>query len=209
MPTTARSRPAWQIQLSFAARILLGAVMVWAGLSKIGNLEQSVQSVAAYQLIPSYPLVQMIGYGLPIVEVAIGLALLVGLFTRWAATVAGLLMTVFIIGISSAWARGLSIDCGCFGNGGPLDPKTFNPLIYFAEILRDALLLAMAVWLILRPSTPWSVDKWLVYRPVSESKVTLDDDDLDDEVADDEPVCPAPPTRILASRTATTCKDNR
>ena len=29
-----------------------------------------------------------------------------------------LLMVAFIIGISQAWARGLTIDCGCFGGGG-------------------------------------------------------------------------------------------
>ena len=29
-------------------------------------------------------------------------------------------MVAFIIGISQAWARGLTIDCGCFGGGGQI-----------------------------------------------------------------------------------------
>ena len=29
-------------------------------------------------------------------------------------------MVAFIIGISQAWARGLTIDCGCFGGGGAI-----------------------------------------------------------------------------------------
>ena len=30
--------------------------------------------------------------------------------------VSSLFFIAFIIGISSAWARGLEINCGCFGN---------------------------------------------------------------------------------------------
>ena len=48
----------------------------------------------------------------------VGLCLLCGLVTRVAAVVSAVLQLAFIIGISSAWARGLQIDCGCFGGGG-------------------------------------------------------------------------------------------
>ena len=56
-----------------------------------------------------------------------GALLLAGLLTRGAAAVAGLLMLVFVAGIASAWARGLSIDCGCFGTGGPVAPGDTRP----------------------------------------------------------------------------------
>ena len=48
------------------------------------------------------------------------LLLVLGLLTRPAAVVGGLLMLAFLVGIISAWARGLTIDCGCFGGGGTI-----------------------------------------------------------------------------------------
>jgi hypothetical protein len=65
-------------------------------------------------------------------------------------------MFIFIIAIAQAWARGLNIDCGCFGGGGAIDPSQTR---YLQEILRDAGLLAMALFLIRYPATKFSVDK--------------------------------------------------
>ena len=45
----------------------------------------------------------------------VGLYLLAGLLTRIAAIVACALMVLFLIAQAQAWARGLSLDCGCFG----------------------------------------------------------------------------------------------
>ncbi len=44
-------------------------------------------------------------------------------------------MVAFIIGISQAWARGLTIDCGCFGGGGQIGAAETR---YPQEIARDA-----------------------------------------------------------------------
>ena len=68
------------------------------------------------------------------VEIAVGLLLVLGLFTRPAAVVGGLLMVAFLIGIISAWARGLTIDCGCFGGGGTIAAAQTH---YLSETLRD------------------------------------------------------------------------
>ena len=68
---------------------------------------------------------------------------MLGLLTRAMAAVSALLFVAFIIGIASAWARGLEIDCGCFGGGGQLDGASAK---YPGEIARDVgLLLAVAV----------------------------------------------------------------
>jgi hypothetical protein len=64
-------------------------------------------------------------------------------------------MAVFIGGIASAWARGLSIDCGCFGHGGAIEPSQTR---YPQEIARDLGLLACAMWLIIRPRTAYGLD---------------------------------------------------
>jgi hypothetical protein len=55
-------------------------------------------------------------------------------------------MLAFVVGIASAWARGLRIDCGCFGGGGKLaDGKSPS---YFWEILRDGGLLLLGAWIV-------------------------------------------------------------
>ena len=59
-------------------------------------------------------------------------------------------MLVFIAGVTQAWARGLSIDCGCFGGGGAVAP---DQTAYGRELLRDAGFLLMAAWLVVRPRT--------------------------------------------------------
>ena len=112
-------------------------VLIVAGALKIGAPALSVQAVRAYQLLPE-PVVTVVGYGLPVAEIIIGLLLVIGFFTRIAAVAAGLLMLAFVIGIASAWARGLRIDCGCFGGGGELAAGT-DPG-YGLEIARDAAL---------------------------------------------------------------------
>jgi uncharacterized membrane protein YphA (DoxX/SURF4 family) len=140
--------------VGLVARLALGGVLLAAGLLKVGDLTGSVQSVLAYELF-SYPVARFLGTVLPVVEIAVGLLLVVGLLTRASAVVGGVLMLAFIAGIASAWSRGLTIDCGCFGTGGPVDPDDTR---YLTEIARDLGLLALAAWLVARPHTPWSVD---------------------------------------------------
>jgi uncharacterized membrane protein YphA (DoxX/SURF4 family) len=139
------------------ARLVLGAVMLLAGVLKVAQPEVSARAVRAYQLLP-YDVAGAVGYALPIVEFAIGLLLVLGLFTRVAALVSGLLLVAFIMGIASAWARGLSIDCGCFGEGGTVDP---SETAYLPEILRDVGLLLCAAWLVLRDHTAYSLERIL------------------------------------------------
>ena len=143
--------------VGLVARLLLGGVVLVAGLLKVGHLETSARAVRAYQLLP-YDVAGVIGYGLPILEVALGVLLVLGLFTRVSAFVSGVLMVVFIAGIASAWARGLSIDCGCFGKGGTIAAAQTQ---YPQEIARDIGLLICAAWLVRRPGTALALERLL------------------------------------------------
>lgn len=149
--------PRWHGVVGLLARLVLGVVLLVAGWVKVTDLTGSVQSVLAYELV-GYDLARFVGTMLPVVEIAVGLLLVAGLLTRGAAVAGGVLMLVFIAGVASAWARGLAIDCGCFGTGGPVDPEDTR---YLSEILRDVGLLALAAWLVVRPRTPLSVDSLL------------------------------------------------
>ena len=136
------------------ARLILGIVLIWAGVAKVTKPALSARAVRAYQILP-YDFAGYVGYALPVLEILVGLLLVAGLFTRASAVVGGLLMLAFIIGISWAWAHGLALDCGCFGGGGTIAAsQTQYPL----EILRDVGLLACAAWLIVRPRTAYSLD---------------------------------------------------
>ena len=111
---------------STVLRVVLAAVWVWAAVAKIGDPAAAVRAVRAYDLLPEW-LAQGVGYGLPFLELALALLLLLGLATRLAAVVSAVLFAVFLAGIVSAAARGLQIECGCFGGGGETD-RTARPL---------------------------------------------------------------------------------
>ena len=140
-----------------AARLGLAVVWAWAGLAKIDDPEAAAQAVRAYRILPE-ALVKPFGYGLPFLEVALALLLLVGLGTRIAALVSGVLLLVYIGSIASVWARGISIDCGCFGGGGAVSA---SHTAYLQEILRDLGFLLVVGWLVRRPRSRCSLDGWL------------------------------------------------
>ncbi|QNE22286.1 DoxX family membrane protein [Kribbella qitaiheensis] len=140
--------------MSLVARLVLGGVMVVAGALKVTDPETATQAVRAYDLLPT-ALDAPVGLILPFLEIAIGLLLIVGFGVRWAAFAAGVFMVVFIAAVSSAWARGLAIDCGCFGGGGQVAPGQTK---YLQEILRDVGLLVLAGWLWLTPLSKFALE---------------------------------------------------
>ncbi len=56
-----------------------------------------------------------------------------------------MLLVAFVIGIASVWARGIEIDCGCFGGGGA-DPGASSS--YPLEIARDVALFAASAFVV-------------------------------------------------------------
>jgi uncharacterized membrane protein YphA (DoxX/SURF4 family) len=132
-----------------AARLLLGAVLVVAGLLKLPDPAAAVRAVRAYRLLPE-GLVGPVAFGLPVVEVAVGLALLAGVFVRTAAIASAVLMAGYLAAVGSAWARGLQIDCGCFGGGGQV---AAGRTAYPGEVARDVGLLLVALALARRPAS--------------------------------------------------------
>ena len=143
----------------FALRLLVGGVWIVAGLLKLPDPAGSVRAVRAYQLLPEI-LVPAVGYALPIVELLIGLTLVVGLLVRIGAVLSCILFVAFIVGISAAWARGLQIDCGCFGGGG-FDARATEK--YPWELARDFGLLFASAWLVWRPRSAWALDNRLLH----------------------------------------------
>jgi uncharacterized membrane protein YphA (DoxX/SURF4 family) len=144
-----------QLWISTVVRLGLAGVLLWSGGAKVSEPQQAVMAVQAYEILP-VSMGEFVGYALPLIELALGVALLVGVATRITAVASGALMTAFVIGVASAWARGLSIDCGCFGGGGVVPEGEAN---YLPVLLRDLGFTAMAAWLVVYPASRWSLDR--------------------------------------------------
>jgi uncharacterized membrane protein YphA (DoxX/SURF4 family) len=150
----------FQPVVTLLVRLILGGVLLAAGGLKVFKPTDSANAVAAYKLMPT-ELAHLIGYALPWLEVAIGLLLIVGFMVRPAAVLSGLIMIVFIGAIASVWARGMLIDCGCFGGGGEIDPSLASEvrMNYFIEIMRDLGLALAALYLYFFPYGKLSIEK--------------------------------------------------
>jgi uncharacterized membrane protein YphA (DoxX/SURF4 family) len=154
--------------VGLVCRLVLAGVLGYAGLVKMFEADGAKTAVMAYRIFP-VGWTGLLGWALPALEILLAILLLLGLFTRWAALVSGLLMAAFIAGIASVWMRGYSIDCGCFGGGGDITAEG-RDLKYASDILRDFLFVGMSAWLVVRPRTLWSLDR--------ESVNHWDDDDV-------------------------------
>jgi len=141
--------------LTLLFRLALGAVLLVAGALKVGNPQKSAMAVRAYELLP-IDIANFFGYVLPWFEIGVGALLILGVAVKISAFLGGATMLIFILAISQAWARGLSIDYGCFGGGGAIDPSQTK---YLEEILRDIALMLMAIYLYRFPSGRFALDK--------------------------------------------------
>lgn len=139
--------------IGLLARLATGGVWIAAGAVKLPDPGASVAAVRAYDLLPE-AVVPTVGQLLPVLEVVIGLMLVLGLLTRGASVVSAVLFVAFIVAIASVWARGMTIDCGCFGGGTDPDAASKYPW----EIARDTALLAASVYLVALPRTRWALD---------------------------------------------------
>jgi uncharacterized membrane protein YphA (DoxX/SURF4 family) len=140
--------------VSLVARALPAALLLWAGLAKAFDRQGSILAVDAYAVLPD-GLVRLVAAVLPWVEIGVALLLILGLFVRFAGIATAVLAAMFIAALAQAKARGLAIDCGCFGGGGAGDG------VSWWDIARDVPVLLCGVYLALRPNGPFQLDNRL------------------------------------------------
>ena len=137
-----------------ALRWLLGALMLWAAVSKLANPTDFLSSIYAYKTPLPRPLMQIAAVVLPWLELLSGLLLIANVWSETAlATVIGLLV-IFVLATGQAWARGLDISCGCF-NLEVFGADRSSKLLKFIEsasfaFLRNLVLVSLAGMLLRR-----------------------------------------------------------
>jgi uncharacterized membrane protein YphA (DoxX/SURF4 family) len=129
-------------------RLLIGGIFLWAGAEKILTPFDFSVAIYNYRLFPG-PLIGLAAAILPWVEAIAGLCLLTGLNTKGAAAITSLLLLVFVGLIVISAARGLDIDCGCFGG--------VERRVGLQAILEDAALLIVSTAVLLFERNPLNV----------------------------------------------------
>jgi uncharacterized membrane protein YphA (DoxX/SURF4 family) len=142
--------------VQWALGALLGAVFIYASWDKIAQPREFARIVYHYQLVgPSQALgylpANLLAVTLPWLELLTGAPLVVGLWRREAAAVAGLMLVTFLVAVSWALANGIDVaNCGCFTVGGSAEGRALG----WKLIAGDLVLLVVAVVLVVAPAVP-------------------------------------------------------
>jgi uncharacterized membrane protein YphA (DoxX/SURF4 family) len=139
-------------KLTLAVRIALGLVFIAAALPKIGDPPGFAKAIWAYQLVPG-PALNPMALVLPWLELLCGLALVLGIWVRAAATWATMLLLAFGLALAINLARHHPVDCGCFGaTAHRTETERLTDMRW--SVLRDAGLLLLCAQLLLASSAP-------------------------------------------------------
>ena len=122
--------------LLIVGQVALAAIFLLAGYAKLRQpWLQFAVSLNSFKILPDSALEPM-AKTLPWCEVALGVAILSGVWLRWFSLVASLVLGLFLSVLARSYLMGLQVDCGCFGSGEALGPMT---------LVRDSTMLALAL----------------------------------------------------------------
>lgn len=122
----------------WAVRLVLAAVFALAAVTKLRALDEFTGVVHNYRVLPEV-LVRPVAYGLPPLEAAIALGLLIDPTRTLAAGGAAALLLGFALAMAVNILRGrVQIDCGCFAS-------TLKQQISWALVGRNVVLIGLAL----------------------------------------------------------------
>lgn len=98
--------------LQILIRLIIGGVYVYVAWNKLINPEEFAKAIKNYEMLPLQA-INIIAITLPYIELFAGLFLIFGFYKKGSSAILGLTLVVFIFALTSAYARGLNIDCGC------------------------------------------------------------------------------------------------
>jgi uncharacterized membrane protein YphA (DoxX/SURF4 family) len=129
--------------IHLALRIFLGAVFLIACWDKILHPQSFAEVIYNYQILPG-PLINITALVLPVLELLLALALILGIWLPGTLFLANLLLAVFFSALLFNTARGLDIHCGCFSTDG----ASGAPASTSGYLFRDVAFLAVSLFLL-------------------------------------------------------------
>lgn len=99
--------------LTIRVQLALGLIFIIAAWPKIADPPSFAHMIYNYRVLPA-ALINISSLVMPWLEIVVGLALVIGIWTRPARTLIALMLVVFIAALSFNLLRGNAIDCGCF-----------------------------------------------------------------------------------------------
>ncbi len=134
-------------------RVLIGIILVVAGLAKARDIEHFVQTALVFtNILPS--LTRWIARLLPSLEAILGILSILGLVVKPALAMSTVLLTVFTVGIAVNLILGRQVACGCFGG-------SLHEPVDIRALLRDVILvLGCGITFVLENGT-WTLDRLL------------------------------------------------
>lgn len=151
------SRPGRIELMSLLARVLLGGLYVYMGLSKAADPVDFLKLTREYDLVAGPPWLNLIAATLPWFEVFCGVLLLGGVAVRGAAVVSLAMLVPFTFVV---WRRAVALqvagdlpfcairfDCGC-GAG---------EVLICTKLVENTILMALSGWLLCAPASRWSL----------------------------------------------------
>lgn len=137
--------------LDWAARLAVVAMFVLAAVPKLFDPVAFAKAITNYRLVLpviGQDYVYAVAIVMPALELVAAGALLLPRWKKAGALLCGALLLLFIVLIGQAVARGLNIDCGCFGNGAV--GSVLAQKVGLSKILENTGLLACCVFVYLR-----------------------------------------------------------
>lgn len=141
-----RGRAAVRGLVDWTLRLILAGVLLYAGFVKAGDAEGFALALAPFTFVPEIWL-PVIAFALPWLEIALGIGLLLPRTSRVAGLLAAALFSLFLVVIAWALSEGIIVSCGCFGEEDEPPSARSMQLV----ILRNAVLVAAALWVAFRP----------------------------------------------------------
>ncbi|HUT07671.1 MAG TPA: MauE/DoxX family redox-associated membrane protein [Candidatus Latescibacteria bacterium] len=123
-------------------RLILGGLFVYAGVVKVLDPLDFAQNIRNYRLV-GQSLSFIVAVVLPWLEILAGVALAAGIWKRASALIISGLLVFFILLTLVTIARGLDVECGCFG--------ALSRRSGFGVVLEDLGMLFMGLCLLFAP----------------------------------------------------------
>lgn len=114
-----------------ALALILGGVFIYAGALKVWDPLKFATDISHFRILP-WPIGVRLALYLPWLEILCGLALIIGWMRSGALGILTALTVVFIAAAITAKARGIDIECGCFGSASKNLPFAWHMVIDFA-----------------------------------------------------------------------------